>query len=42
MDGLQVQWLPDSERVNMAAIFADSIRGLRRAISDPTRTATTE
>ena len=32
MDGLQVQWLLDPDRVDMAAVFADYIQGVRRAI----------
>jgi AcrR family transcriptional regulator len=33
MDGLQVQWVLNPDQVDMAAVFADYIAGLRRAIS---------
>jgi AcrR family transcriptional regulator len=32
MDGLQVQWVLNPDRVDMAAVFADYIAGLRRAV----------
>ena len=32
MDGLQVQWVLNPDQVDMAAVFADYIAGLRRAI----------
>ena len=32
MDGLQVQWVLDPAQVDMAAVFADYIDGVRRAI----------
>jgi AcrR family transcriptional regulator len=36
MDGLQVQWLLNPDQVDLAAVFAHYIRGLRAAISaDP-------
>ena len=42
MDGLQVQFLLDPDRVNTAAVFADYIQGVRRAImAHTTDTATT-
>jgi AcrR family transcriptional regulator len=33
MDGLQVQWALNPDQVDMAAVFADYIAGLRRAVS---------
>lgn len=32
MDGLQVQWVLNPDQVDMAAVFADYIAGLRRAV----------
>jgi AcrR family transcriptional regulator len=32
MDGLQVQWILDPDRIDMAALFADHIAGIRRLI----------
>ena len=32
MDGLQVQWVLNPEQVDMAAVFADYIGGVRRAV----------
>jgi hypothetical protein len=33
MDGLQVQWVLNPDQVDMAAVFADFIAGVRRAIA---------
>jgi AcrR family transcriptional regulator len=33
MDGLQVQWVLNPDQVDMAAVFADFITGVRRAIA---------
>jgi AcrR family transcriptional regulator len=42
MDGLQLQWLLDPDHLDMAAVFADYIQGVRRAISiHPTDPPTT-
>lgn len=39
MDGLQVQWVLDPDQVDMAALFADYIDGIRRLVqTTPTET----